>query len=113
MALTNILNNAIKFTPDNGKISMSVENRPHEVWIKIGDNGVGIAADHLEKIFDEFYQVEDHMTRRHNGMGIGLSIARGMVVAHDGRIWAESDGPDCGSRFFVALPLSQASSQST
>jgi len=108
MALTNILNNAIKFTPNNGQITLGVESRPHEVWIKITDNGVGISADHIDKIFDEFYQVEDHMTRRHNGMGIGLSIARGMVVAHEGRLWAESDGPDRGCTFFVALPLNRA-----
>jgi signal transduction histidine kinase len=108
MALTNILNNAIKFTPNGGHIFMSVEQRPHEVWIKVEDNGVGIPADKVEKIFEQFYQVEDHMTRRHNGMGIGLSIARGVVHAHNGRIWAESQGPNKGSAFYIALPVSAA-----
>ncbi len=105
MALTNILNNAIKFSPNNSKITLGLEQRPHEVWIKVSDNGAGIPQDQLEKIFDEFYQAEDHMTRRHNGMGIGLSIARGVVQAHDGRIWAESEGPNKGSTFVIALPL--------
>src|SRR5262249_52612312 len=108
MALTNILNKAIKFTPHAGEITLATEQKPHEVWIKITDNGMGIPADHLEKIFEEFYQVADHMTRRHNGMGIGLSIAKGMVEAHDGRIWAESEGLNKGSTFNVALPLVQA-----
>jgi signal transduction histidine kinase len=112
MALTNILNNAIKFSPNNSKITLGLERRPHEVWIKVSDNGAGIPKDQLEKIFDEFYQAEDHMTRRHNGMGIGLSIARGVVQAHDGRIWAESEGPNKGSTFIIALPLaSQAPPQ--
>lgn len=106
MALTNIVNNAIKFTPNGGHIFMSVEQRPHELWIKVEDNGVGIPADKVEKIFEQFYQVEDHMTRRHNGMGIGLSIARGVVQAHNGRIWAESQGQNKGSAFYIALPVS-------
>jgi signal transduction histidine kinase len=104
MALTNILNNAIKFTPNGGTISLTADQRPREVWIAVTDNGAGIPKDSLEKIFDEFYQVEDHMTRRHNGMGIGLSIARGMVEAHGGRLWAESEGLDKGSTFYMALP---------
>ncbi len=108
MALTNILNNAIKFTPDRGKIAVIVEPRAHEVWIRISDTGMGIPSEHLDKIFQEFHQVEDHMTRRHNGMGIGLSIARGMIEAHDGRIWAESDGENKGSTFFVVLPTKKS-----
>ncbi len=107
MALTNILNNAIKFTPNGGKITLGVEQRPREVWITVKDNGIGLPDGEAEKIFDEFYQVEDHMTRRHNGMGIGLSIARGMVQAHGGRLWAESEGLNKGCTFFMALPLAQ------
>jgi signal transduction histidine kinase len=107
MALTNILNNAIKFTPNGGKITLSIAQRPREAWIMVSDNGIGIPDGQAEKIFDEFYQVEDHMTRRHNGMGIGLSIARGMVQAHGGRLWAESEGTGKGSTFYIALPLAQ------
>ncbi len=105
MALTNILNNAIKFTPNNGQITIAMEKRHHEILIRVQDNGMGIPPDKLERIFDQFYQVEDHMTRRQNGMGIGLSIARGMVQAHDGRLWAESEGLNKGSTFIIALPL--------
>jgi signal transduction histidine kinase len=106
MALINILNNAVQFTPDRGEISIGVEQRSHEVWIKISDSGIGIAEADLEKIFDKFYQVADHMTRQHNGMGLGLAIARGMVEAHGGRVWAESAGLNKGSTFVIALPLS-------
>ncbi len=107
MALTNILNNAVKFTNSGGQIAINLDCRPHEVWIKVTDNGIGIPQDQLEKIFDEFYQVADHMTRKHGGMGIGLSIAAGMVQAHGGRVWAESAGPNQGATFFIALPLAE------
>jgi signal transduction histidine kinase len=106
MAITNMLNNAVKFTPKGGNILIETEYRPDEAWIKITDNGVGIPPESLNKVFDDFYQVEDHMTRRHNGMGIGLSIAKGMVEAHNGRVWAESEGEGKGSTFVIALPLS-------
>lgn len=107
MALVNVLNNAIKFTPQGGEIRVSLERRPREVWIRVADNGVGIPPELLDKIFEKFFQVEDHMTRRHSGMGIGLSIARGMVEAHGGRIWAESSGKGQGSRFTIALPTAE------
>ncbi|MFN7209313.1 MAG: ATP-binding protein [Aggregatilineales bacterium] len=107
MALVNVLNNAIKFTPQGGEIRISLEQRRREVWIRVADNGIGIPPDLLDKIFEEFFQAEDHMTRRHNGMGIGLSIARGMVEAHGGRIWAESGGIGRGSVFTIALPLAE------
>jgi len=104
-ALSNLLNNAVRFTPAGGTIRVDSVVQPGEVWIRVADNGIGIPADQLEKIFDEFYQVENHLTRRHGGMGLGLSIARGLIEAHGGRIWAESPGPDQGSTFYVSLPL--------
>ncbi|HEX9680520.1 MAG TPA: ATP-binding protein, partial [Anaerolineales bacterium] len=76
-----------------------------EGWIRVRDDGVGIPADQLERIFDRFYQVENHMTRRHQGMGLGLAIVRAIAQAHGGRVWAESEGRDLGSTFTVAVPL--------
>ena len=105
MAITNLLNNAIKFTPSGGHILLTHERKPNAVWIIVRDTGVGIPHDQLERIFEEFHQVEDHMTRRHGGMGLGLSIARALIEAHGGRIWAESDGMGHGSAFFINLPL--------
>ena len=104
MALTNLLNNANKFTPSGGRITLTYERKPGAVWIVVQDTGVGIPQDQLERVFEEFHQVEDHMTRRHGGMGLGLSIARALVEAHGGRIWAESEGPGHGSTFYISLP---------
>lgn len=106
MALTNLLNNAIKYSPPKGLIELNY-HLPHdkEIWITVVDQGIGIESDEFKRIFDEFYQVEDHMTRRHNGMGLGLAIARAVVEAHQGRIWVESPGLDQGSTFYISLPL--------
>jgi signal transduction histidine kinase len=109
MALTNVLNNAVRFTPSGGQITLAGRaSDAAEAWITVADTGVGLAPAALEKVFDEFYQVEHHMTRRHGGLGIGLSIARGLVEAHGGRIWAASAGPGQGTTFTLALPLAGA-----
>lgn len=110
MALSNVLNNAVKFTPQRGVIIVSAQLRSSEVWIMVKDNGVGLPTDQLERIFDQFYQAEDPMTRRHNGMGLGLTITRAVVQRHDGRVWAESGGPGLGATFTIALPLITAGS---
>ncbi len=74
----------------------------------VSDSGKGIEQDQLDQIFGEFYQVEDHMVRKHGGLGIGLSISRAIVNAHGGRIWAESDGLGKGATFKIALPTADA-----
>jgi len=106
MALTNLLNNAMRFTPGGGRIELGLERHGAEAWLRVRDNGVGLPADQLERVFDQFYQVEHHMTRRHEGMGLGLSIVRAVVRAHSGRVWAESAGRDQGATFTIAVPLS-------
>jgi signal transduction histidine kinase len=106
MAISNILVNAIRFTPDGGTIAIRAEMTPaREAVLHIKDNGVGIAPDQIDKIFDKFYQVEDHMVRHHGGLGIGLSISKALIQAHGGRIWADSPGVNQGSTFSIALPL--------
>ncbi len=107
MAITNVLNNAIRFTPGGGQIALTYQVKPRAVRIVIEDTGIGIPPEHLERVFEEFHQVEDHMTRQHGGMGLGLAIARELVEAHGGRIWAESEGANCGSRFVINLPLAR------
>ncbi len=104
MALTNLMNNAVRFTPDGGHIRVWAERHAAEIWIMVEDNGIGIADDQLERIFDKFYQIENHMTRKNGGLGIGLSIARALAEAHSGRCWATSPGLEKGSTFTLALP---------
>jgi signal transduction histidine kinase len=105
-AIDQLLDNAIKFTPPGGEVMLRVE--PHdgrEVRLTISDTGIGIAPDKLEKIFEPFYQVDGSTTRRYNGVGIGLYLAREVIHFHGGRIWAESDGlPGHGTTFHLALP---------
>jgi signal transduction histidine kinase len=103
IVLNNLLTNAIKFTPAGGQIAVGAELHDGQVWVTVSDTGVGIPPGDLERIFERFYQVEPHMNRRHGGMGLGLSIARGMVELHGGRIWAESV-VGRGSRFTFTLP---------
>lgn len=104
MAIMNVLHNAFSFTPEGGTILVETEVLPAEVRFKVSDTGIGIEKDKLDRIFEEFYQVEDHMVRHHGGLGIGLSIARAIVTAHKGRMWAYSDGLEQGATFYVAIP---------
>jgi signal transduction histidine kinase len=104
-ALGNLLNNAVKFTPPGGSIRVDAVGKPTEIWITVQDSGVGFDPAQSDRLFDEFYQVENHLTRRHSGMGLGLSIARALVEAHGGRLWAHSTGADQGATFTVSLAL--------
>ncbi|MCA9918902.1 MAG: GAF domain-containing sensor histidine kinase [Anaerolineales bacterium] len=100
----NLLNNAVKFTPKGGQIVVKVERQGREAWFRIKDSGIGVPEDQLERIFKRFYQVESPLRRQHEGMGLGLSIAKELVELHNGRIWAESSNRD-GSEFIIALRL--------
>jgi signal transduction histidine kinase len=104
LVFKNVLANAVRFTPSGGVIEVSLQLAPKEVAVVVRDSGVGIPAGELLHIFKDFYQVADHMTRRHGGLGLGLAIARGIVQLHGGRIWAESAGPNQGASVHVALP---------
>ncbi len=104
VVFVNLLLNAIRFTPIDGEIILSVDDREDEVMVSITDTGRGINQDSLEKIFEVFYQEDDHMTRRYGGLGLGLSIARELVQLHGGSIWAESEGLGEGATFKIVLP---------
>jgi signal transduction histidine kinase len=107
IVLNNLLTNAIKFTPQGGRIAVSAEPRNAEVWVSVSDTGIGVAPGDLEHIFERFYQAESHLGRRHGGMGLGLATAKGLVELHGGRIWAESV-KGRGSRFTFVLPTGDA-----
>lgn len=103
LMLANLINNAIKFTPEGGRIHINVELKGHKYWIEVIDTGIGIPKSEYDRIFDQFYQVEPSLTRKYQGMGLGLSITKGMVEVHKGRVWVESIVGK-GSKFTVVLP---------
>ena len=103
-AIVNVLNNAAKFTPRGGHITVTVEREPQNVAIHIADNGIGIAAESLPRVFDMFVQIDPALTRQHGGLGIGLSLSRALITRHGGSLEAASEGRGKGSRFTVRLP---------
>jgi signal transduction histidine kinase len=106
IALNNMVKNAFDFTDPGGHVSIAAEQTAGYVKVSVIDDGIGIPAKDLAHIFERFYQVESHLTRKHGGMGLGLSIAKVMVEMHGGRIWAESvEGK--GSNFSFILPVTQ------
>jgi signal transduction histidine kinase len=104
IALSNLVKNAITFTNPGGNILILAEPIPGYVKVSVIDNGIGIPPTDLPHIFERFYQVESHLTRKHGGMGLGLSVAKVMVELHGGRIWAESV-KGRGSNFTFLLPI--------
>jgi histidine kinase len=104
--LTNLTNNALKYTPEGGKINISIKRLNDEILISVHDTGIGISAEHLPHIFDRFYRVDKSRSRQNGGgSGIGLTIARALVEAQGGRIWVESAGDGQGSTFNFTLPV--------
>jgi signal transduction histidine kinase len=101
--LTNLLNNAIKYSPDGGLISVSGRTRGGQLQVSVTDRGVGIPPREVDKIFDRFHRVEGDLARRVSGTGLGLAICRGLIEAHGGRIWVDSK-PGVGSTFTFTLP---------
>jgi signal transduction histidine kinase len=104
---TNLLGNALKFTPRGGRISVVVDDLGSDILVKVEDSGVGIPQEHLDRIFDRFYRVPLPAGLEVEGTGLGLSICRAVVDEHGGRIWVESQ-VGRGSAFFVTIPKESA-----
>ncbi len=102
---SNLLNNAAKYSEPGGQITVSAEPQGDQVVVRVTDTGIGIPADHLPRIFEIFAQVDTALERSQGGLGIGLSLAKGLVEMHGGRIQAHSDGSGLGSEFIVHLPI--------
>ena len=102
--ILNLLNNAIKFTPNGGRISLSVSEDHQNVRIKVRDSGIGINPALLPSIFDMFVQAEKSLARTQGGLGLGLTLARRLVELHGGTLTAQSEGLGLGSEFTVCLP---------
>lgn len=106
--ISNLLINAAKYTPPNGRIELTIRRIDHSAVIQVRDNGVGIPPKMLTKVFDLFTQVDTSHTRSHGGLGIGLTLVKTLVEMHGGTIKAHSEGTGFGSEFVVRLPLLQA-----
>ncbi len=104
-ALANVLNNAAKYTDPGGRISVAVERLGNEAFVKIKDNGTGISAEMLDRIFELFIQADRSLDRSQGGLGIGLALVRRLVEMHGGRIQAFSAGNGQGSEFVIRLPV--------
>jgi PAS domain S-box-containing protein len=104
--LWNLLSNAVKFTPSGGRVQIVLERVNSHVEICIEDSGIGIRAEFLPYVFDRFRQGDPSTTRRHGGLGLGLSIVRSLVELHGGSVRVKSPGENQGSTFIVALPIS-------
>jgi CheY-like chemotaxis protein/nitrogen-specific signal transduction histidine kinase len=106
--LSNLLNNAAKYTEEGGHIRLAVQAEGEEVTFRVRDNGIGIASDMLSSIFDLFTQVDHSLDRSNGGLGLGLTVVRSLVEMHGGSVQATSEGLGKGSEFTVALPLLKA-----
>lgn len=115
-AFWNVISNSVKYTPDGGTISISGALIDHTVQVIIHDTGIGIDPEERERIFDRFYVLEDTSLHRSSktafkggGLGLGLTVAQGIIEAHGGKIWVESEGRDeerlPGSTFYILLPI--------
>lgn len=102
---TNLLSNAARYTPANGHITIFLTKTTHSAEIKIVDNGVGMAPDVMENLFDLFVQAEISTDRNNGGLGLGLALVKSLVDLHGGNVVASSDGEGLGSTFCVKLPL--------
>ena len=106
--ITNLLNNAAKFTPAGGRLGLSLERHGASALVRVRDNGIGVRADMLERIFNMFEQVDRSNAKVSGGLGIGLTLVKQLVEAQGGTVRAESAGLGTGSQFIVSLPLASS-----
>ena len=107
--LTNLLDNALKYSPDSRQVTIRTQSKCGEVWISVEDEGLGMSTEETKTIFERFRQLESGYTRRSGGVGIGLNIVQNLMELHQGRIWVESE-KGSGSVFTFALPKTQDTS---
>src|SRR5262249_24360932 len=106
--ISNLLNNAAKYTEKGGQIWLTAGRQGNKAMVSVRDSGIGIAAEHPPHLFQMFSQVTPALERSQGGLGIGLSLVRGLVELHGGRVEAQSGGLGQGSEFIVRLPALEA-----
>ena len=102
--LDNLLDNAVRYSAEGTEVTVTAQRQQDELVVSIADQGMGIPATDLDRLFDRMFHVEQRTTADAAGAGLGLAICRGLVEAHGGRIWIESE-EGSGSTFFFTLPL--------
>ncbi|HEY1127904.1 MAG TPA: ATP-binding protein [Roseateles sp.] len=110
-SLSNLLNNAAKYTPDGGRIAVTLARAGQQAVLTVRDSGVGLPQEMIARVFDMFAQVNQSLERAQGGLGIGLALVRSLVTMHGGRVSAESAGPGLGSSFTMELPLAARDSE--
>ena len=108
--ITNLISNAIKFTPDYGWIELNAKKEANQYIFEIKDNGIGLVGDEFERLFKKFERIKppiinEHINIKDSGTGLGLYITKGIITAHGGKIWASSEGENKGSTFSFTLPI--------
>jgi len=103
--LTNLVGNALQYTPFGGRVQIKVRREKLNLLFSVSDTGIGISAEQLPNVFNRFYRTDKSRARASGGSGIGLTIARALVKAHQGRIWVESNGEGKGSTFSFLIPI--------
>ena len=106
IALSNIVKNALQFSEPGGQVTIHLQEEAGQYKVTVMDDGIGIPARDLPRVFERFFQVESHLTRHYGGMGLGLSVAKAMIELHGGRIWVESEEGK-GSKFIFTVPITQ------
>lgn len=102
--LRNLINNAKKFSPENSKVFVDVKQEKNNIKFSVKDQGPGVSPENKQKIFEPFFQGEQTMYRKYSGVGLGLTICRGIVESQNGKIWVESQLKK-GSTFYFTIPL--------
>ncbi len=105
----NLVSNAVKFTHAGGRVVISAQREPERLILRVRDTGQGLAPEAVSRVFERFWQADSSATRRHGGLGLGLSIVRYLVELHGGTVHAESDGVGLGACFSVELPTTKPS----
>ena len=104
--LSNLLDNAAKYTPAGGSITLGAINGQGSLNLYVRDTGIGIPKEHVSRLFERFYRVDKARSRELGGTGLGLAIVKHLVQAHGGGVWVESE-PGMGSTFWFSLPFEQ------